>query len=667
MFQNRFVRTLVAACTRWIRLTVFLALVLGLTPVVAPAAGADPGPEVMSETFRIGPFDLAPQGQPGDQINRLFEDAPRPSGDLAVRSITWDFVDGDGNPLPDHVAHLHHLVLLDSARPDQLCSFPSASRFAGTGKELTDFVLPDGYAYLSPDAPWSSVYHVMNMSDAPVEAAIEYTVSWTDPADGGFDDVEPYFLDVTGCWGNSEYPVPGDGGPGSVHEQARTYTIDREGVAVVAGGHLHAGGVDLALSRNGEELCRAEAIYHDEGHDGHAGHGRLDTVTACGVLEEPLAVGDQLRLVSRYRNDTAVQGAMGIMVAYVHHTGPPPPPPTVEIGAVTLVEGVLTGTVVCNRPLDVNVDGSVVQDKGGPPISWYGYAEEAVTCGTDPTPFRVDLTYGNGALTGGSVAYSVFAWAFDGRDQAYDEVSGETRARGRTEPRPDVEPGGPLEIRIDPKSPGPGMVAGTITCDTPAEVSINIQGRQKLGRHFVEAYGWSVLTCDGETTFEVELEAYGRLAGGPIDLVVHVYDQYEFEPSVMTGTVILSGTTRSETIALPPPDPDSHAQILGAVSTPDGVEVTVTHDACPAGAEYYVWVSGRDARRGQGGRLSEPTTAYGQAQGTCDGTLLSVPVLVPFGKQTKALELWAQVDWYDPGSGAYGYDWNTAEVAVTRR
>ena len=287
-----------------------------------PALAEDP--PTHTETYTIGPFDLAPQGQFGDQVNRLFEEVPRPPGDVWVRSIDWALVDGAGVPIADHDAHLHHIVLLDSARPDYLCSFPGQSRFSGTGKELTPFALPAPYAYHAPDSTWTGVYHVMNLSAAPLQAAIEYTVTWTEVGEGDFLDVEPYFLDVTGCWGNSEYTVPGDGGPGSIHEQSRSYTIDRDGIAVVGGGHIHAGGIDVILTHEGTEVCRSVAVYHQGTH----GHHSLQTVTPCGQVDHEWFAGDQIELVARYQNHEPVLGAMGIMVMYVHHTpGRRPPRP----------------------------------------------------------------------------------------------------------------------------------------------------------------------------------------------------------------------------------------------------------------------------------------------------------------------------------------------------
>ena len=43
--------------------------------VASPGSAEEPPPEETTrETFQVGPIDLAPMGQPGDQVNRLGDD-----------------------------------------------------------------------------------------------------------------------------------------------------------------------------------------------------------------------------------------------------------------------------------------------------------------------------------------------------------------------------------------------------------------------------------------------------------------------------------------------------------------------------------------------------------------------------------------------------------------
>jgi hypothetical protein len=649
-----------------------LIRVAGVTAMIVAAvatpaiASAEPGAApLQSETFTIGPFDLAPQGEIGDQVNRLFEDAPRPDGEIAVRSIEFALVDGTGADVPAHMAHLHHIVLLDSTRPDQLCSFPDASRFAGTGKELQPFGLPDGYAYHSGDGPWSSVYHVMNLSPAPVEVAVQYTVTWQDAAETDLLDVEPYFLDVTGCWGTSEYQVPGDGGPDSVHEQARTYEIERDGIAVVGGGHVHDGGIDLRLTEGDTEICRSEAVY---GEGGHGGHHSLVAVTPCGQIDYEWSQGDEITLTSRYQNHAPTAGAMGIMVMYVHHTGPPPPPPTMEILGVGVYGANLLGSMQCNRDIAVSLDGSITQTKNGPPITASGYSTDLTTCGTTPTWFVIPLMYGNGALTGGEASYQVYAWGSTGRDYVQAELAGEVQIHGRIElPGVEAEPFGPLDIVIDSTPSVHGnFVTGTVSCPEPMMLSLNVDANQWMGRHLINGYGYDNLVCDGTTAFAIPIRANGRMTGGPVDVVVQAYsydpDDYDyFSVTVQVATVRFTGPANLDesSYEIPDPDPTSPLSVTGVEQVDDELLVTVEYAGCPGGADYNlnVWIV--EDRNGRGHRLP-PATANGFGYGQCDGSSTFTVPAMDIG--TNRLGVWAFMWWYDGESSEFAS--NTLRVRV---
>src|SRR5919108_3402099 len=127
-----------------------------------PIVNAPPGGgAVVHQTFRLGPFDLAAMGQPGDQDIGSQGTVPRPSGAFGIKSITFDLVDANGDPIPRHMAHLHHVLLMNNARRDQFCSRPE--RFAGAGAERTPMSLPDPYAYMvGGSETWSSLWHIMN-------------------------------------------------------------------------------------------------------------------------------------------------------------------------------------------------------------------------------------------------------------------------------------------------------------------------------------------------------------------------------------------------------------------------------------------------------------------------------------------------------------------------
>jgi hypothetical protein len=280
-------------------------------------------PATTTETFRIGPYDLSPMGQPGFEVlgNRTM---PKPAGHVAIKRIDYRVVDADGNEIGMDRAHLHHIVMMDQSRPDPLCPSVGA-RFSGTGGEKSPMDLLGSYAYLSrPTDTWRSTFHLHTTTATPVNGAyIEYTVKYqpvTDPA--AFRHVTPYFLDVTGCWENSQsvFDVPGGGGPGSVHTRQATYVAPRDGVAVYAGGHIHAGGFDIGLRRDatGEDYCTATASYAPGGHPNHPNLGQLQTISTCQLHAE-VKQGESFTLAVRHDGEYPVLKAMGIMLVYIWH------------------------------------------------------------------------------------------------------------------------------------------------------------------------------------------------------------------------------------------------------------------------------------------------------------------------------------------------------------
>jgi hypothetical protein len=623
-------------------------------PAEAPSAEATAA-ETTSETFQVGPFDLAPRGQDGDQINRLGDVVPRPDGDIAVRGITWRFVDENGDDISSHMAHLHHMVLLDSGRPDQLCAYPPASRFAATGKELTDLMLPEGYAYHSPaGAPWFGVYHVMNMSDQRVRAAIEYTVTYAEAGDDLLD-VEPYFLDVDGCWGDSEYPVPGDGGPGSVHQQSTTYTMTREGYFLGAGGHVHDGGIDIVLDGPDGEVCRSTAVYEGHGHERH-----LVEITPC-ALEEQFTAGDRYTLTARYENHQPIPGAMGIMLGYIHHTDPPPPVPEVGVELGGLTRDGLQAHVTCAYANEVTLDAYVSQQKGNTPaITGWGYTTVPCEDGTVTLP----LGGQGGVLTGGDVTVELYAEAFSGGRSAFDLVFGSAHLTGRLDLTDAAAPttGQPISIDGQTVATGDGQaVTGTVHCDTPGDVWVWVDGKQRVGRHVVPFSGSEAVACDGTTVFSVPVTSWdGRLAAGRSTVSVYVYDDTSFEDVATASATVRLHAERPQAETLPPAD-DSPLALVGAERTDGGVAVTVSYADCPAGAYLYVDAQVRSV---QGpGRRVPAGDQWTWSQAICDGgdVTLVLPAVDARGHRV-AVEAYASVETPDDWQSA----WTWGELTVGR-
>ena len=261
---------------------------------------------VTTQTFQIGPFNLAPEGQPGDQ-NESSASVSRPAGNIGITGMRFDLVDSAGNSIGHDDGHLHHIVMLDTSRPDQLCPALPFNRFTGSGMEKTPMSFPDPYVYqVGASDAWSALWHVMNMSNTSKTYYIEYEIDYVTDLTGR-RPVTSYYYDVDNCWGDSEFNVPGTGGPGSIYTKQINYTAPRDGTRVGTGGHFHDGGIDVALKQGATTVCTATPTYVA---------GMLHSISAC-VGEVAVFAGQNLNITVRYENDAPITGAMGIMISYV--------------------------------------------------------------------------------------------------------------------------------------------------------------------------------------------------------------------------------------------------------------------------------------------------------------------------------------------------------------
>ncbi len=289
-----------------------VAVVLLALAACDPIVNAPPGGgAVVEATFRIGPFNLAPMGQAGSESQSTQANVPRPAGAFGMKTMSFDVVDASGASVPHSAVHLHHVLLMNAAHRDTFCNRPE--RFAGSGSERTPISLYDPYAYLvGASDQWNALWHIMNESDAPQQVYIQYKIGYQPSATAeNSRGVTPFFLDVTGC-GNSVYQVPGDGGPGSVHTATRSWTAPWDGYHVTAGGHLHAGGIDITIRNDATgDSCTMVAHYEHTHPDGAPGE-----ITRCPVHKRFLQ-GQQFSVTSRYDNSAPHEDVMGIVLSYV--------------------------------------------------------------------------------------------------------------------------------------------------------------------------------------------------------------------------------------------------------------------------------------------------------------------------------------------------------------
>ena len=267
-------------------------------------------PGYTTQSFRIGPFNLAPDGQSGSE-NRSMGAAPRPPGAIGIKGMRFDIVDQNGASVAMHDVHLHHIVMLDQSRTDAVCPELGFNRFVGSSKERTPLALPGNYAYrVGANDTWNALWHVMNMTSQAKTVYIRYEIDYVSASDPlAARGVKTYWYDVDGCWGDSEFNVPGNGGSGSIYALSRTYTAPRNGTRVATGGHFHDGGLDISLRRTatGSIVCKNTGIYDMD---------MLHTITPC-TTSSSVAANERFTTTVRYSNEQPILGAMGIQLSYV--------------------------------------------------------------------------------------------------------------------------------------------------------------------------------------------------------------------------------------------------------------------------------------------------------------------------------------------------------------
>jgi Stress up-regulated Nod 19 len=305
------------------RVLALIGLVALIGAACAPLTGmSGTNPTLTVKSYRLGPFNLAAMGTPGSMSQSQQSNIPRPPGDIGIKRMTFDLVDANGTPVPRMNAHLHHVLLMNSAHTSPICA-NETERFAGAGAERTPMNLWGDYAYHSASTDqWNALWHIMNMTNSPMSIYIQYTVSYlpaNDPA--ASRPVTPFFLDVTGCGTNAEFDVPGNGGPNSVFTKTRTFTAPWSGLAVYSGGHLHDGGISLSIATTGNPPFGCTAVAH---YDVPAPMAFPSSISPC-VQHDYVTAGTQYRLTARYDNSTPHAAVMGIMLSYLWQGSPPSP------------------------------------------------------------------------------------------------------------------------------------------------------------------------------------------------------------------------------------------------------------------------------------------------------------------------------------------------------
>lgn len=296
--------------------------------ITALASGAHAVPGGQSPTWcerRDGGYRCmyGPVSVPPGEMVEILAGSAAPSEAGYITKARATLVDASGDEIDHHAVHLHHAVWLNPAKRDTTCdsfegAFPNWDRFFATGKERTTFELPPGYGYLwepalsqpvTQSTPyWGLVAHLDGMEGSPavfIELKLDYV-----PADRRtLTDVTPIWLDVRNCSSDPVYDVE----KGSkVHVEKWQYRMPLGGRFVFMGGHLHDGGLRLALRNQttGTRVFTSNARYGM-----HHEPWYLTRMTSLTSASGPtVRSGDRLLLRAVYDASRSWNDVMGIMV-----------------------------------------------------------------------------------------------------------------------------------------------------------------------------------------------------------------------------------------------------------------------------------------------------------------------------------------------------------------
>jgi plastocyanin len=327
-----------------------LVFVLALAVVAAPGASAAVPLGKASAvqalaggakrvTYKIGPFNIRPGQNPIDYAPIV----QRPQVDGYITRIKPNLTYLDGKVPPVDVIHLHHAVWVNLSGENVNSGGYPGELFFAAGEEKTTATLPKGYGYPLKTTDTLVLNHMIhNLTPVPTQLYMTYQIDFVpkgSPAARGIRPVHPIWMDVRngesdfypvfnvrkGSGRNGRFTYPNDAkNPYRGQPKRNQWVVDRPGVLVATGGHLHPGGLytDLKLTRNGKtvRLFRSRAKYFEP-----AGAVSWDVAMTVSRPDWRVKVkkGDVLSVSATY--DTSRGSwweAMGIMPTFMAGGGP---------------------------------------------------------------------------------------------------------------------------------------------------------------------------------------------------------------------------------------------------------------------------------------------------------------------------------------------------------
>jgi hypothetical protein len=303
--------------------------------------GAQPGERTTA--IQYGPYtaQAAPPTDPSQPHghwhsgNQFAFNVQKPCTNCYITGMTARLVGADRTTTVGHGngrVQLHHMVLFnrEAGKTDATCDvglpFPLGllfgQRFFASGDERTPIIFPPGYGYhVGAASNWTLIWDLASENTTAQQVYYEVSFNWVPDAQApGFKNLEPIWFDVAQC-GFSTFSVPA--GPS---QRSWTWTVNRPGVITNIGGHVHDGGINIAIRNDstGQLICDSRAGYGETPlYIDHHGTPRISSMSKCGgetryaPAGSPITNGQRITITGHYDMDAPVDDQMAIVIGYV--------------------------------------------------------------------------------------------------------------------------------------------------------------------------------------------------------------------------------------------------------------------------------------------------------------------------------------------------------------